>query len=65
MPRFARYLGVDYSGAETPTSGLKGLRVFTADGSGQPAEEMRPPPLGAGCPGSLVVVESLMSVLVS
>ncbi len=44
MPRFARYLGVDYSGAEAPNSGLKGLRVFTTDGSGQPADEMRPPP---------------------
>ena len=44
MPRFARYIGVDYSGAETPTSGLKGLRVFTADASGNAAEEMLPPP---------------------
>jgi hypothetical protein len=28
---FERYIGIDYSGAETPTSGVKGLRVYTAD----------------------------------
>jgi len=25
---FERYIGIDYSGAETPTSSLKGLRIF-------------------------------------
>jgi hypothetical protein len=30
MARFMRYIGIDYSGAATPTSGLKGLRVFLA-----------------------------------
>jgi len=28
MPAFDRYVGIDYSGAQTPTSSLKGLRVF-------------------------------------
>jgi hypothetical protein len=27
MPAFARTIGIDYSGAETPTASLKGLRV--------------------------------------
>ncbi len=32
MPQFERYIGVDYSGAETPTSSLPGLRVYAAAG---------------------------------
>ena len=28
MPAFTRYIGVDYSGAETPTASLKGLRIY-------------------------------------
>lgn len=43
MPRFARYLGIDYSGAKTPTSSLKGLRVYTATPASPPAE-IPPPP---------------------
>ena len=31
MPTFDRYIGIDYSGAQTPTASLKGLRVFMAD----------------------------------
>jgi hypothetical protein len=31
MPEFERYIGIDYSGAETPTSSLKTLRVYAAD----------------------------------
>jgi len=27
MPAFARRIGIDYSGAETPNSGLNSLRV--------------------------------------
>ena len=42
-PAFARYLGIDYSGAETPTASLKGLRVYLALGDAQ-AEEVAPPP---------------------
>jgi hypothetical protein len=37
-PRFARYIGIDYSGAEVPTSPLKGLRAYVADGDGPPRE---------------------------
>ena len=38
MPAFARHIGIDYSGAETPTASLKGLRVYMTDGDGSPAE---------------------------
>ena len=37
-PILQRYVGIDYSGAETPTSSLKGLRVYTADREKQPVE---------------------------
>ena len=30
MPIFARTIGIDYSGAETPTASLKGLRMIGA-----------------------------------
>src|ERR1035437_1665915 len=30
-PAFERYIGIDYSGAQTPKSCLKGLRVYEAD----------------------------------
>jgi hypothetical protein len=43
MPRFERYLGVDYSGAEVPTSSLKGLRVYSASRDRAPAEVPPPP----------------------
>ncbi len=42
-PIFKQYVGIDYSGAETPSSSLKGLRVYL----GTPAEspsEVEPPP---------------------
>lgn len=29
MRAFARTIGIDYSGAETPTASLKGLRVYS------------------------------------
>ncbi len=32
MTTYSRYIGIDYSGAETPESILKGLRVYCADG---------------------------------
>src|SRR5215472_7970774 len=44
MPQFERYIGIDYSGAETPTSSLPGLRVYAADGT-SPPEEVLPPPI--------------------
>ena len=40
---FQRYVGIDYSGAETPISSLKGLRVYTAQGKAPPAEVAPPP----------------------
>jgi hypothetical protein len=43
MPAFARHIGIDYSGAETPTASLKGLRVYLAKGGAPPAE-VQPPP---------------------
>ncbi len=42
-PIFDRYIGIDYSGAETPTSSLKGLRVYLAERTTPPAEVPPPP----------------------
>ncbi|MBK9326063.1 MAG: hypothetical protein IPN00_06960 [Hydrogenophilales bacterium] len=44
MPAFERYIGIDYSGAETPESSLKGLRIYMAEGDDGPAVEVPPPP---------------------
>jgi hypothetical protein len=43
LPAFSRYLGIDYSGAQTPTSSLPGLRVYAADLKSPPAEVPPPP----------------------
>jgi hypothetical protein len=43
MQLFERYIGIDYSGAKTPTSSLKGLRVYMADWKSKPVE-VEPPP---------------------
>ncbi len=43
MPAFERYIGIDYSGAQTPTSSLPGLRVYQATQTAEP-EEVLPPP---------------------
>lgn len=40
---FTRYIGIDYSGVQTPESSLKGLRVYCADGAAA-AQEVVPPP---------------------
>lgn len=40
---FQHYIGIDYSGAETPTSGLKGLRVYEAGSESGPQEVLPPP----------------------
>lgn len=39
---FDRYIGIDYSGAEVPTSSLKGLRIYQADSLTHP-QEVAPP----------------------
>ena len=40
---FERYIGIDYSGAATPRSGLKGLRIYQANPATWP-DEVSPPP---------------------
>lgn len=40
---FERYIGIDYSGAQTPDSSLKGLRIYMADRISPPIE-VQPPP---------------------
>jgi hypothetical protein len=42
MPAFERYIGIDYSGAETPEAGLSGLRIYMAERASDPVE-VRPP----------------------
>ena len=42
-PTFERYIGIDYSGAQTPASSHKGLRVYAADRLTTP-QEVEPPP---------------------
>ena len=42
-PQFTRYVGIDYSGAETPNASLKGLRIYLAE-SDIPPVEVPPPP---------------------
>jgi hypothetical protein len=42
-PAFERYIGIDYSGAKTPTSSLKGLRVYVSDRESLPIEVAPPP----------------------
>ena len=44
FPAFDRYIGIDYSGAQTPISSLKGLRVYMADRISPPVEVQ--PPVG-------------------
>jgi hypothetical protein len=41
--KFIRYIGVDYSGAETADSSCKGLRVFMAAGSNEPTQVLPAP----------------------
>lgn len=43
MPLFEGYVGIDYSGAKTPTSSLSSLRVYGADWL-LPSREIQPPP---------------------
>ena len=41
--QFQRYIGIDYSGAQTPASSLKCLRVYAADRLNKPREVLPPP----------------------
>jgi hypothetical protein len=43
MPSFARTIGIDYLGAQTPSASLKGLRVYLAEGDTPPVEVLPPP----------------------
>ena len=40
---FGRYIGIDYSGAQTPSASLKGLRAYMTDQASPPVE-VQPPP---------------------
>jgi len=40
---FDRYIGIDYSGAQTPSSSLSGLRLYHADHAAPPVEVPPPP----------------------
>ena len=42
MSIFARYIGIDYSGAQTPTASLPGLRVYLVEGDAPPTEVLPP-----------------------
>lgn len=42
-PSFARYLGIDYSGAGTATSSLPGLRAYQSSPDSSPTEVLPPP----------------------
>lgn len=42
-PSFERYIGIDYSGAQTPISSLKGLREFMATAESDALEVLPPP----------------------
>lgn len=43
MPAFARFVGIDYSGAQTPESSLAGLRIYVAEAGAAPVEVPPPP----------------------
>jgi hypothetical protein len=40
---FSRYVGIDYSGAQTSVASLKGLRIYRAKGDEEPVEVLPPP----------------------
>ena len=46
MKDFARFIGVDYSGAEAPVAGLTGLRVYLAEREKAPVEVTAPQSVG-------------------
>ncbi len=42
MSAFSRFIGIDYSGAETATARLKGLQVFAAQPGAEPVSVPTP-----------------------
>jgi hypothetical protein len=42
VAQFERYIGIDYSGAETADSSCKGLWVYVAEGSSEPIQVLLP-----------------------
>lgn len=42
-PQFQAYIGIDYSGAQTPDDSLKGIRVYVAQKDTRPVEVPPPP----------------------
>jgi len=44
MSVFAHHVGIDYSGAQTPTASLPGLRIYLAQGDAPPIEVPPPSP---------------------
>jgi hypothetical protein len=42
-PAFNPCIGIDYSGAQTPASSLKSLRIYMADRASPPVEVISPP----------------------
>jgi hypothetical protein len=59
---FARYVGIDYSGAQTPTSNIPGLRVYMADRRTAPVE-VNPPPSLRRCWTRRGIAEWLVEIL--
>ena len=55
-------IGIDYSGAETPTASLKGLRVYLAEGDAPPVE-VPPPPARANTGPASGIAEWLVERL--
>jgi len=45
VPAFGRSIGIDYSGAQTPSDSLSGLRVYLAERDAPPVEVLPPPSL--------------------
>lgn len=43
MAQFNRYIGIEYSGAQTTDSSCRGIRVYVAEGIGTP-QQIHPPP---------------------
>jgi len=53
MPSFKRYIGIDYSGAQTPTASLRSLRIYLAEGDAPPVEAREREAMEKPCRGTL------------